>query len=214
MTERVKKLRERSLAAVPSISGERAALLTSFYRSPEAGRCSPAVAHALAFKRIMAEKTVCLEDGELIVGERGPAPKATPTYPEVNCHSVEDLRILDSRPKTFFKCDPSVILLYEKEIIPFWRGRSIRDRMMEVLPPAWKDAYAAGIFTEFMEQRAPGHTVLDDKIYKKGMEDFIAEIDAGIKKEVSVACSVGKVSCSVCGADPRRAPCAHVPGRE
>lgn len=177
MTERVKKLRDRSLAAVPSISGERAALLTSFYRSPEAGRCSPAVAHALAFKRIMEGKTLCLEDGELIVGERGPAPKSTPTYPEVNCHSVEDLRILDSRPKTFFKCDPSVILLYEKEIIPFWRGRSIRDRMMDILPPAWKDAYAAGIFTEFMEQRAPGHTVLDDKIYKKGMEDFIAEID-------------------------------------
>ncbi len=28
-----------------------------------------------------------------------------------------------------------------------------------------------------MEQRAPGHTVLDDKIYRKGMLDFQAEID-------------------------------------
>jgi trans-4-hydroxy-L-proline dehydratase len=178
MTARVKKLRDQSLKAVPSISGERARLITEFYKSPEAGRVPPAVAHALAFKHILANKTVVFNPGELIVGERGPAPKATPTYPEVTCHSVQDLRILDSRPKTSFKCDARTIALYEKEIIPFWRGRSIRDRMMEELPAEWKAAYEAGAFTEFMEQRAPGHTVLDDKIYHRGMLDFIADIDA------------------------------------
>ncbi|MDD8025447.1 MAG: glycyl radical protein [Acidobacteriota bacterium] len=182
MTARVKKLRDQSLKAVPSISGERAGLITEFYKSPEAGRVSPAAAHALAFKHILANKAVVFNPGELIVGERGPAPKATPTYPEVTCHSLEDLRILDSRPKTSFKCDARTIALYEKEIIPFWRGRSIRDRMMAELPPEWKAAYAAGLFTEFMEQRAPGHTVLDDKIYHKGMLDFIADIDAGIAR--------------------------------
>jgi formate C-acetyltransferase len=182
MTNRVKKLREQSLAAIPSISGDRARLITDFYRSPEAGRSSPAVTHALAFKYIMVHKPLCFNDGELIVGERGHAPKATPTYPEVTCHSVEDLRILNSRPKTSFKCEEKIIRMYEKEIIPFWRGKSIRDRMMEQLSDEWKAAYGAGIFTEFMEQRAPGHTVLDDKVYKKGMLDFIADIDAEIAK--------------------------------
>jgi formate C-acetyltransferase len=182
MTPRVKKLREQSLAAVPSVSGERARLVTEFYKSPEANRVSPAVQHALAFKHILSHKTIVFNDGELIVGERGTAPKATPTYPEVTCHSVQDLQILDSRPKTSFKSDAKLWKLYEKEIIPFWRGKSIRDRMMEELPQEWKDAYEAGIFTEFMEQRAPGHTVLDDKIYRKGMLDFIADIDAAIAK--------------------------------
>ena len=180
MTPRVKKLRKQSLDAVPSVSGERAKLITKFYKSPEANRVSPPVQHALAFKYILQRKTVVFNDGELIVGERGPAPKATPTYPEVTCHSVEDLRILDSRPKTSFKADEKTIKMYEKEIIPFWRGRSIRDRMMAELPQEWKDAYDAGIFTEFMEQRAPGHTVLDDKIYHKGMLDFISDIEAAI----------------------------------
>ena len=180
MTARVKKLRDQSLKAVPSISGERAKLITEFYKSPEAGRVSPAVQHAMAFKHILAHKTIVFNSGELIVGERGHAPKATPTYPEVTCHSVQDLRILDSRPMTSFKCDARTIAMYEKEIIPFWRGRSIRDRMMEELPAEWKAAYGAGVFTEFMEQRAPGHTVLDDKIYRKGMLDFIADIDAAI----------------------------------
>ena len=180
MTPRVKKLRKQSLDAVPSVSGERAKLITKFYKSPEANRVSPPVQHALAFKYILQRKTVVFNDGELIVGERGPAPKATPTYPEVTCHSVEDLRILDSRPKTSFKADEKTIKMYEKEIIPFWRGRSIRDRMMAELPQEWKDAYDAGIFTEFMEQRAPGHTVLDDKIYHKGMLAFISDIEAAI----------------------------------
>ena len=180
MNERVKKLREQSLNAVPTVTGERAKLITEYYKSPEAGRVSRAEQHAAAFKHILARKKICISDGELIVGERGPAPKATPTYPEVTCHSVEDLEILDSRPKTWFKSDAATRKLYKDEIIPFWRGRSIRDRMMDELPGAWKDAYGAGIFTEFMEQRAPGHTVLDDKIYRKGMLDFIADIDAGI----------------------------------
>ena len=46
------------------------------------------------------------------------------------------------------------------------------------MTPAWIDAYEAGIFTEFMEQRAPGHTVLDDKIYHRGMLETIREIDS------------------------------------
>ena len=41
-------------------------------------------------------------------------------------------------------------------------------------------AYEAGIFTEFMEQRSPGHTVLDDKIYHKGMLDFKSDIQESL----------------------------------
>ncbi len=44
----------------------------------------------------------------------------------------------------------------------------------------WHDAYEAGIFTEFMEQRAPGHTVADGKIYRKGLLDFRREIAAAL----------------------------------
>ena len=46
----------------------------------------------------------------------------------------------------------------------------------------WSDAYSAGVFTEFQEQRAPGHTVAGSKIYKKGMLDFIQEIEESLKK--------------------------------
>lgn len=44
-------------------------------------------------------------------------------------------------------------------------------------------------------------------------EGLIAEIEAGIKKEVSVGCAVAQRICSVCGADRRAEPCAHLPGQ-
>ena len=44
----------------------------------------------------------------------------------------------------------------------------------------WKDCYAAGIFTEFMEQRGPGHTVGSFKLYEKGFLDYKADIQASI----------------------------------
>jgi formate C-acetyltransferase len=177
MNERVRKLREQSLSAEPTITAERAKLVTEFYKSPEACRLSAPMQHALAFKHILENKTISINDGELVVGERGPAPKATPTYPEITCHSVQDLEILDTRSKTWFKVDEKTKAFYRDEIIPFWKGRSIRDRIFGEVSPEWIDAYEAGIFTEFMEQRAPGHTVLDDKIYKKGMFDFKKDIE-------------------------------------
>ena len=39
---------------------------------------------------------------------------------------------------------------------------------MECMTPEWINAYKAGIFTEFQEQRAPGHTVLGYKMFHTG----------------------------------------------
>lgn len=181
MTPRTASLRQQSLDTAPSISGERALLLTRFYQEHN-GRYSVPVMRALAFRHLCEKKTIYIGEGEVIVGERGPKPKAVPTFPELTCHSLEDLRILNSRPKTWYRVDEETIRGYEREVIPYWRGRSMRDRMFAELPVAWLDAYEAGIFTEFMEQRAPGHTVLDDKIYSRGLLDFKAEIEQGIAR--------------------------------
>ncbi len=182
MNDRTRRLRQTSLDTPPSITGERARLITEFYQANQ-GRYSVPLMRARTFLHLCQHKTVYIGEDELIVGERGPRPKAVPTFPELTCHSVEDLRILNSRPKTWYRVDDETVKLYEEKIIPYWRGRSMRDRMFEELPAEWKAAYEAGIFTEFMEQRAPGHTVLDDKIYSKGLLDFkrdIAQVTAAL----------------------------------
>ncbi len=180
MNQRVAALRQQSLEQKACISTERAELITQFYRQ-HGGAISVPVLRALSFKFLMENKAICINEGELIVGERGPAPKATPTYPELCCHSLEDLEILDSREKIPFAVSESTRRIYEAEIIPFWKGKSMRDLIFGEMSAGWKEAYDSGIFTEFMEQRAPGHTVLDDKIYRKGFLDFKTEIAASLE---------------------------------
>jgi trans-4-hydroxy-L-proline dehydratase len=175
MTERVKKLREQSVNAIPHLTPERALLVTEAYESM--GFVSPPMRRALALKHIMEKKTVCMNESELIVGERGPEPKATYTYPELCCHSLEDLDILNTREKVSFRVSDEMRRIYSDKIIPFWKRKTVREKIFEEMTDDWKECYRAGIFTEFMEQRAPGHTVLDDKIYRRGLLDLETDID-------------------------------------
>ena len=179
MSQRVCHLRQQSLSAIPTISTERAELMTQFYREHTELMSAP-MRRALAFRHLMECREIYIGDDELIVGEKGPAPKATPTYPELCCHSLKDLDILNSREKVSFKVSPEARRTYEERIIPFWRGKSMRHLIFQEMTPEWKAAYDAGVFTEFMEQRSPGHTVLDNKIYRRGMLDFQEEIEASL----------------------------------
>ena len=176
MNERVQKLRDESLRLKPAISAERALLMTEFYA--QAGAMSAPMLRARAFQHLMENKTIYVGPGELIVGERGPAPKATPTYPELCCHTLQDLDVLNLREKIPYAVDDHTRKAYESKVIPFWKGKSLREAIFDAMTPEWKDAYSAGIFTEFMEQRAPGHTVADDKIYRHGLRDFQRRIAA------------------------------------
>ncbi len=175
MSERIQRLRQESVNAKPRISIERALLVTEFYKE-NLGKLSTPVLRALNFKHLCARKTIFIGAEELIVGERGPRPKSVPTFPELTCHSAEDLRILNSRLMTRYSVSEEEIRTYEREVIPYWQGRSMRDRIFNDLPAEWRRAYESGLFTEFMEQRAPGHTALDGTIYRKGMLDFKHEI--------------------------------------
>ena len=156
--------------------------MTEFYKNHVAFGDSIPVQRAKSFQYVLANKSICINDMELIVGERGPAPKSTPTYPEITVHSLQDLEVLNSREKVWFRVDDATRKAFEETIIPFWNGRSNRDRMMEAMTTEWHDAYEAGIFTEFMEQRAPGHTVAGYKIYQKGMFDIIQDVEESMAK--------------------------------
>ncbi len=170
MNQRIAHLRKESFEATPSISIERALLETEFYRE-QYGKHSLPVLRAMFFRHLCEKKSIYIGSRELIVGERGPAPKVVPTFPELTCHSVDDLRILNSRAMARYAVSEEDIATYEREVIPYWRGRSMRDRVFAHVPQEWKNAYESGMFTEFMEQRAPGHTALDGLIYEVGLLD-------------------------------------------
>ncbi len=179
MSERIRMLRKQSVENQPSLSIERALHQTTFYKE-NYGKYSLPVLRALSFYDHCEKKTIYIGDGELIVGERGPAPKAVPTFPELTCHSAEDFHVLNTREMQRYTISREDIDLYEKEVIPYWQGRTQRERIFGHVPAEWRAAYEAGLFTEFMEQRAPGHTALDGKIYRKGLLEFREEIQKNL----------------------------------
>ena len=180
MNERIERLRQESLDTQPYISIERANLVTEAYQK-YAGKVSSPVLRALTFKHVLENKVIYIAEGEIIMGERGKAPKATPTFPELCCHSMEDFNLINDREKIAFKVSKEDKKIQEEKIIPYWEDRSMRSQIFKEMTLQWKECYEAGIFTEFMEQRAPGHTVADDKIYHKGFSDFIQDIEKNIQ---------------------------------
>ncbi|MCH4007599.1 MAG: glycyl radical protein [Eubacterium sp.] len=181
MTERVKRLREMTRTTPVHIDLERAKIETDFYRENE-GKYSVPVMRAMVLKEYFSKKTLYLGDDELIVGEKGKDPQASPTFPELCCHSVEDMHVMNDRDICAYKVKPEDIELQEKEIIPYWTGKSMREKILDRMTPEWKEAYAAGMFTEFMEQRGPGHTCGGDRIWTHGYAEYKQEIQEALDK--------------------------------
>ena len=176
---RTKKLREASVTTKPHISIERAVLFTEAYKKWE-GSVEMPVLRALSFKHFMENRTLCINDGELIVGEKGDSAQAAPTYPEICCHTIEDMNVMNDRDIVDFSVTEEDKRIQEEIIIPFWEKRQTRRKIVNAMSPEWRRAYEAGMFTEFMEQRAPGHTVCGDIIYRKGFADLKKDIETEI----------------------------------
>lgn len=178
-TERTRRLRHESVTTQPSISLERALLMTEFY-AENLGRYETPVMRAKNFYNYLDKRALYIGPDELIIGEKSEGPQVSPTYPEICAHTVEDMHAMNDREFVNFRVDEGDPAIQAEKVLPYWSGKSTRDRLLQTVSQEWKDAFAAGMFTEFMEQRAPGHTVGDDKIYRKGFLEFKEEIEQAI----------------------------------
>ena len=181
MNERIKRLHKQSVETEPTLTIERALIETAFYKE-NYGKMPNCILRARNFYEICKKKTIYIGRDELIVGERGPVPKAVPTFPELTCHTVEDLHTLNTRDLQPYRISQEDIDRYEQEVIPYWEGRTQRERIFSHVSKEWEEAYHAGVFTEFMEQRAGGHTSMDGKMYRRGLLDTKALIAEALAK--------------------------------
>lgn len=181
MNDRIKRLRKQNFDTPTTLSIERALIETEFYKE-NYGTMPIALLRAKNFYEICKKKTIYIGEDELIVGERGPLPKAVPTFPELTCHSVEDLHTLNSRELQPYFISQEDIDTYERDVIPYWAGKTQRERIFNHVSKEWEQAYHAGVFTEFMEQRAAGHTAMDGKMYHEGLLDVKARIEKRISE--------------------------------
>lgn len=179
MNARVKALRKVSMETQPHIDLERAKIETEVYKKWE-DKVSLPVLRALVLKEYFERKTLYLGEGELIVGEKGKDPQSSPTFPELTCHTLEDMHIMNDRAVVNYSVTEQDLKDQEEIIIPYWEGKSMRDKLLASMTDEWKEAYAAGMFTEFMEQRGPGHTCGGKNVFTKGYAEYKLEIQAAI----------------------------------
>lgn len=175
MNERIQRLREQSVTTPVHIDLERAKIETDFYKEND-GKYSVPVMRAMTLKEYFSKKTLYFGDDELILGEKGKNPQASPTFPELCCHSEEDMKVMSERKLVSFHTTEEDRKLQAAEIIPFWKGRTIREKLLSRMTPEWHDCYEAGIFTEFMEQRGPGHTCGGEQVFTTGYMDYKEKI--------------------------------------
>lgn len=175
MNERIQRLREQSVTTPVHIDLERAKIETDFYKEND-GKYSVPVMRAMTLKEYFSKKTLYFGDDELILGEKGKNPQASPTFPELCCHSEEDMKVMSERKLVSFHTTEEDRKLQAAEIIPFWKGRTIREKLLSKMTPEWHDCYEAGIFTEFMEQRGPGHTCGGEQVFTTGYMDYKEKI--------------------------------------
>ena len=175
MNERIQKLRELSVTTPVHIDLERAKIETDFYKEND-GKYSIPVMRAMVLKEYFSKKTLYLGDGELIIGEKGRDPQASPTFPELCCHSVEDMVVMSERELVSFHTTEEDRKLQAEEIIPYWTGRSMREKILARMTPECHECYSAGMFTEFMEQRGPGHTCGGEQVFTTGYMDYKEKI--------------------------------------
>jgi formate C-acetyltransferase len=179
MNDRIKALRKQSVETLAHIDLGRAITETETYKKYE-GELSIPELRGQVLKDYFSTKPLYIGDGELIVGEKGESPQASPTFPELCCHTLEDMHVMNDRELICFKVKEEDYKIQEEVLIPYWEKRSIRNQILRNMTPEWKEAYAAGIFTEFMEQRGPGHTVGSAKIYEKGFLDYMEDIQKSL----------------------------------
>ncbi len=167
MNKRIERLRNRSINSQPEIFAERAVLVTDSYQQTES--LSPPMRRALALKNLLENITIVIDEDELIVGEKTIKYRGSPLYPEQYCMTIEELEAIIQRDHAPFKASPETKKVLSEKMIPYWKNKTMYDRIMSMMDEKWKKALENDVFTEYMISRAPGHVNLDEKVITKGL---------------------------------------------
>lgn len=120
--ERIKKLREESINVELYIFIERVVFMIEVYKKYE-GSVEIFVFCVLLFKYYIENRIFSINDGELIVGEKGDFFNGVLIYLEICCYIMEDLEVMYNRDIINFSVLEEVRKIYKEEIIFFWKKR-------------------------------------------------------------------------------------------
>ena len=125
----VRKVRQEK----PRIAVDRARLITESFRRTE--HLPVVLRWAKALENVLSKIPIYIGESELIVGRAGPPGRYGILYPELRGSWLEkNLESLQDRKEGAFGFTPEDAEIIRKEILPYWKGRTIFEAQFELLP--------------------------------------------------------------------------------
>ena len=175
---RVERLRQRIVDAPREVCVERARYLT---QSMAANWHLPSLTHmSMALEHILDNISVIIRDDDLIVGCRTSKLKGAPLFPENKWKWIEgDLEDFNNRVLQRVLITEEEQRELKQDILPFWRGRTVEDRLEERLPPDVAEDMDRYVFTMVLEiTYGIGHfTMNHPRVLREGLSGIVAEAE-------------------------------------
>lgn len=188
---RIKMMKERTLNSMPTISSERAKIVTKSYMENED---KPAVLkRAISFKDVLEQMTIYIAPGELLVGNHAEKIKYTPIFPEyVMDWVIDELDEMAKRPGDRFEV-PEDVKEDLRKLAPYWKGKTVTDRAYAIMLPETRELFEAGVIKAAGSiQSGDAHLAINNKKlleigligFKKEVEEKIASLNLGDYREL------------------------------
>lgn len=175
VSDRIKKLRSRFVKIIPEISVQRAKIITKSYSSSFG--MPPIIRRALALRDILREMDIYIDEGELIVGSLAEKTRAVPIFPEYDVDFIlDELDSFDKRiADRFLISEENKTVL--REILPGWRGQTIKDNALRVLTEDARNSAFDLISILTALKSGVGHMIVDYSFgIDRGFETLIEQV--------------------------------------
>jgi formate C-acetyltransferase len=176
LSPRLQALRDRLFAEPRELSLERAALYTESWRETEG---MPAVLRrAQALAHVLDRVEIRIAPHELLVGDRTLRPRSGIASPEMSIDWLEaELDTMATRPQDPFVVRESDKVVFRETLAPFWRGRTLGDRIRARLPAEIMEPVRAKLVKLNQTDKGQGHIIPRfDEVLDKGLVGVLASV--------------------------------------
>ena len=136
-SERIARLKEEMLEEPRFASIEQARIVTESYQETEGEpRC---IQRAKALKAALLRIEIRIEPEERIVGNRTSGVRGGVVFPETGASWVDrEFETLPTRSQDKFQVRKEDIEAFRRDIMPYWKGRSLEDQVRAAVGPHCK----------------------------------------------------------------------------
>ncbi|MGC8778377.1 MAG: glycyl radical protein, partial [Candidatus Caldatribacteriaceae bacterium] len=176
MTERIRTMREELLHTIPQVCTERARIYTEVYRQFEGD--PPILKRAKALAETLKRMSIAIYRDELIVGNQASKVRGAPIFPEYSWDWIEkEIDEFSRRPGDVFVISEEDKKILLEEVIPYWRGKTLYDRAMNIIPSFVREAQEIGVISGRGNiTSGDGHIIVHfEKVLQFGLRGIIEE---------------------------------------